>query len=44
MVSNVHICHNYVIQKIKTQELRIKTQNVQNKCENEFLLCQHLQT
>jgi hypothetical protein len=39
MVFNVYIRHNYVIQKIKTQELRTRTQIVQNKCENESLLC-----
>jgi hypothetical protein len=38
MVFNVHIRHNYVIQKTKTQELWTITQDMQNKCENEYLL------
>jgi hypothetical protein len=30
--------------KIRTQELRAKTWDVQDKCENKYLLCQHMQT
>jgi hypothetical protein len=33
-----------VIQKLKTQELKTKIWNVQNQCENRYLLCQCMHT
>jgi len=30
--------------KTRTRELKIRKWDVQDKCENKFLLCQHMQT